>query len=848
MKIQSIKSHHLVIILVIVMTIVTGLLLIGLNKTTEKEIVKKYNEEQLHLVKDLSRSIEKYINVRVELVDLLSSLLSFKKYGPKFVSTEINHFYENEKRNFATKFNLYDKTGTVIYSSNKDIIGHKLSESEIFLWAKNPENKGKQFISPPINVPKVKGDSIPHLHFVIAAPIYNAANINDKLDSSQKFAGVVTETVDFDKLLRVLISNHQSDKVKEYLWIMEKNGTLLFHADHPEMAFANVQKQNESCMNCHISFKHLDAMLIKKEGNIEYQLKNRPLKLASYTTLDYKNISWIVVLNTPSEEIGSFIHENILQSYLLLGMIALTFFTISFLIYRSFKLRVKAEEESKQLREKSILKEKIEESEKRYRNLVESSPDAIAVHCNGILVYVNEAGAELIGATKPEDLIGKPILEFVHPNYHEQVKKQVAEVLRTNKHSSLLEEKLIRLDGRHVDVEFTAIPTIYDGNQAIQIIIRDITDRRLTEEALRNRESYLSAIIENQPGLMWLKDRESKLLAVNNAFAISCSMQTPNDVVGKTDLDIWPRELAEKYRIDDIHIMKTGKTISIEELINEKGKDKWFETFKTPVKDINGKIIGTTGYAHDITERKIVQLELIKAKERAEESDKLKSEFLAQISHEIRTPLNAVVGNVEYLNDFFGEHMDSDSRNCFEGIDLASKRIIRTVDLVLNVAELQTSGYKPYLTNINLDSEVLQKLFKEHQLSAKHKELEFIYSCRVNDADIMADNYSIIQIFANLIDNAIKYTKKGKVEIQLEKNANNKIMVEIKDTGVGVSKEFLPKLFDPFLQEDTGYTRSYDGSGLGLTLVKNYCEINNATIEVESEKNVGSTFRVTFNN
>jgi PAS domain S-box-containing protein len=249
----------------------------------------------------------------------------------------------------------------------------------------------------------------------------------------------------------------------------------------------------------------------------------------------------------------------------------------------------------------------------------------------------------------------------------------------------------------------------------------------------------------------------------------------------------------------------------------------------------------------DITEKKKMISELIEAKEKAELSDKLKSEFLAQMSHEIRTPLNAIVGNADYLNDVFGEKMDANTRDCFTSINLASERMIRTVDLILNVAELQTSGYKPHLVNVDLNSGVLKALYLEHQLSAKQKGLEFIYTCEEKDTKVIADESSTIQIFANLIDNAIKYTKKGKVEILLGKNNMGKIIVEVKDTGIGISKEFLPRIFEPFTQEDQGFTRSFEGNGLGLVLTKGYCELNNAIIEVESEKNVGSTFRVIFN-
>jgi len=159
---------------------------------------------------------------------------------------------------------------------------------------------------------------------------------------------------------------------------------------------------------------------------------------------------------------------------------------------------------------------------------------------------------------------------------------------------------------------------------------------------------------------------------------------------------------------------------------------------------------------------------------------------------------------------------------------------------------LQTCGYKPKLVKVDLDSEILNKLYKEHQLSAKQKGLEIIYICKEKDTKVIADTYSITQIFSNLINNAIKYTKKGKVEILLGKNKTCNIMVEIKDTGIGISKEFLPKIFEPFSQEEQGYTRSFEGNGLGLALVKKYCELNNAIMEVETEKNVGSTFRIIF--
>ena len=238
--------------------------------------------------------------------------------------------------------------------------------------------------------------------------------------------------------------------------------------------------------------------------------------------------------------------------------------------------------------------------------------------------------------------------------------------------------------------------------------------------------------------------------------------------------------------------------------------------------------------------------ELIVAKAKAEESDKLKSEFLAQMSHEIRTPLNAIVGNADYLKNTFGEKMGIETHDCFEGIDLASKRIIRTIDLILNTAELYTGVYKPHFMEIDLNTEILYKLFLEHQLLAKQKGLKFSYTCKEKETKVIVDEYGVTQVFANLIDNAVKYTKNGKVEMLLKKNNTGNITVEVKDTGIGIRKAFLPKIFEPFTQEEHGYARGYEGTGLGITLAKKYCDMNGIVITIESKKGEGTKFTLVF--
>jgi signal transduction histidine kinase len=238
--------------------------------------------------------------------------------------------------------------------------------------------------------------------------------------------------------------------------------------------------------------------------------------------------------------------------------------------------------------------------------------------------------------------------------------------------------------------------------------------------------------------------------------------------------------------------------------------------------------------------------ELNDAKVKAEESNKIKSEFLAQMSHEIRSPINTILNFTSLLESDFNKNEDDEVQESFEVIRSAGSRITRTIDLILNMSEIQTGTYDYRPKKIDLINDVLQKLLNEFIKLAELKGIKFSFNFSSDYAYTFADEYSITQIFANLIDNAIKYTREGSINVNLFSD-DSKIIVEVRDTGVGISKEYLPGLFEPFTQETQGYTRNYDGNGLGLALVKKYCDINNASIKVESEKGVGSTFRVILN-
>lgn len=255
-------------------------------------------------------------------------------------------------------------------------------------------------------------------------------------------------------------------------------------------------------------------------------------------------------------------------------------------------------------------------------------------------------------------------------------------------------------------------------------------------------------------------------------------------------------------------------------------------------------ITGYIGIGRDFTERKQIETELIQAKKDAENSNRLKTEFLAQMSHEIRTPLNIVVNYSHMLSDEFIDSESESVASAISAINKASDRIVRTVDLVLNMSEIQLGIYKSDPKEFDLFNGILQKLFQIYKQKAEEKKLEFSFVNEISNTIIIADEYSVEEIFSNILDNAVKFTETGEIHTKISEIKPDKIQVEIKDTGIGINKEYQKTLFEPFTQELRGYSRKYEGNGLGLSVVKKFCDLNEAKIEVESEKEKGSTFRV----
>ena len=255
-------------------------------------------------------------------------------------------------------------------------------------------------------------------------------------------------------------------------------------------------------------------------------------------------------------------------------------------------------------------------------------------------------------------------------------------------------------------------------------------------------------------------------------------------------------------------------------------------------------VILTSAFLYFVINRSLFLIN--KSKDEAEKANMLKTEFLAQISHEIRTPLNISLSFISKIKWELEDKLTPELLNDFIVIEKSDKRLIRTIDLIVEMSEMQLGTYKPVFNDIDLINDVLENINTDFLIQCRKKGLELNLIYKVDDAKLNCDFQSVSKIFVNIMDNAIKYTEQGKIDVVLERNSKKELTVSIIDTGIGISNGFIPKLFDPFSQEEQGYLRSYEGNGLGLALVKKYCELNNASITVESEKKKGTKFTVTF--
>jgi PAS domain S-box-containing protein len=513
-----------------------------------------------------------------------------------------------------------------------------------------------------------------------------------------------------------------------------------------------------------------------------------------------------------------------------------------------------------------------------YRLLVEHSPEAIAVHSKGIVIYVNKAIVKLMDAKSSKELIGKPVMSFVHQDYKDIVIERIRKTQVEKKLSDTIEEKFITLKRKIIDVEVTTIPFTYNGIPSTQIVIRDITEKK-REEKIKSAIYRISEFAHSIKTLDELFESVHKIVAglmpVENFYIALFEEKT--DVISfpyfVDELDETPKPHKLRKGLTE-YVLKTGKPLLanpkvFQELFKKNEVEsigaKSIDWMGVPLK-IRDKVFGvlvvqsySKGIRYNSQELNILnfiseqvamsisvkksEAELIKAKTSAEEASNLKSSLLSNMSHELRTPMNGILGFSEII---FEESSEPYIKELANYIQTSGKRLMKTLNSIMNLSQLEAGG------NILLNEEFdliheIQIIINSFIPIANQKNLYLNFVYLHPSINLYSDKNLVQQIVSNLIDNALKFTSVGGVTIgvNLVKISGKKIVeIKVTDSGIGIANEYKNLIFKEFRQISEGIRRNYEGSGLGLSLTKKMVKLLNGKITFESYQGKGTIFNV----
>lgn len=364
----------------------------------------------------------------------------------------------------------------------------------------------------------------------------------------------------------------------------------------------------------------------------------------------------------------------------------------------------------------------------------------------------------------------------------------------------------------------------------------ELTVQRRTAQ-LRQQTRYLRVLIDTLPWWVWFKDTDSRYLAVNRAVADTWSRDV-GSMVGLADDDIEPG-LAAQFQTEDREVMATRQARTVEELRQTARGPLWIEVFKAPVVDDDGSVLGTVGFARDISERKQTDRAREAALAEAQRLAQLRSDFLAQMSHELRTPLNAILGYAQLLRR--DATLNEAQRVGVDVIHDSGHHLLTMINDLLDSVKIEASKLELRSTPVAL-RQCLQALADMVRVKAGQKELRF--SCEIEDgvpAMVLADEQRLRQALLNLLANAVKFTDRGSVSLTVRALPGGRVSFEVADTGVGIEADQLERIFLPFEQAGEAQRR-HGGTGLGLAISRQFVRLLGGEIAVESQPGRGCRF------
>ena len=505
------------------------------------------------------------------------------------------------------------------------------------------------------------------------------------------------------------------------------------------------------------------------------------------------------------------------------------------------------------------------QAEERNRLILESSSEGIfGTDVEGRITFVNAAACRMLGFT-PEELIGQPSHAAFHhhrPDGGEYPKEQcpMFAAYTHGKASRIDDEFLWRKDGTGVPVEYGATPILkHDVVVGSVISFTDITERKAAAVELKKRSDELQQINFKADSALDLTKAGYWHIPLDGSGWYNSSERAvrifgdPPVTDHRYTLEHWMKhvqlgdEAAAKITAENFEAAVSGKIPVYDAVYAYQrpvdGRVVWIHALGHVVKDANGKPTDMFGVTQDITDFKLLEMEIVGAKQKAEEATQMKSMFLANMSHEIRTPMNAIIG-LSHLA--LKTPLNAKQRDYVSKVHNAGTSLLAIINDILDFSKIEAGKLDLESTDFKLD-EVISSVTTLTAQKAHEKGLEFLAHVAPGLPEVLlGDPLRLGQILTNFVNNAVKFTEKGEIRLEIEQveRTGEKVQLKfsVRDSGIGMTKEQAAKLFQPFTQADMSTTRKHGGTGLGLTICRRLVELMGGRIWVESEPGAGTTF------
>jgi PAS domain S-box-containing protein len=499
--------------------------------------------------------------------------------------------------------------------------------------------------------------------------------------------------------------------------------------------------------------------------------------------------------------------------------------------------------------ERNIIAEQLVQEQNLMYNLMDNLPDHIYFKdMDSRFLRTNKSHALSFGLDDPEQVVGKSDFDFFAHEAALQALGDELAVINTGLPIKK-EEKLTRKDFSDAWFDVIKMPLHDKHGKMIGTfgISRDITGRKKIEEELAAERNLLRKLIDNMPDRIYAKDLNGRFIVCNNALIKRMGKESVDDIIGKTDFDFLPHDLAAQYFENEQEILSSGQPlINHEESMGSvDGTIRWNLTSKVPLRDSKGQTIGIVGIGRDITDRKLAEEEITLKNELLQTINAEKDKFFSIIAHDLKGPLSAFLGATQILSDEIHNMSLEEIKEITINMKDSASNLYGLLENLLEWSRLKRG-----LMDFNPDRIKIKRLITQSievlKESARKKNISvrFLLS---EDMEIFADLHMLETVVRNLVSNAIKFTPVGgEVIISASKTDNQYIEINVIDSGIGMSPEIKSKLFGISEKISRQGTEGEPSTGLGLLLCKEFIEKHNGRIYVESIEGKGSRFSFTI--